>query len=247
MTLDLVALVSTALFALWGAFTGFARQVGRALAGVAAVFVAAPAGRFFGEPMAGWLKSSLTVGLVVATVASFVVVFLVLGFLATAVLRRVLAGKDPQSRGADRALGFALSGLKAGALVFIGLSAIVFVEHNLVLAGKRYTFAPKDSRLAALAREYNVLEHVQFGGGRDLLAAAKLARDPKAAGALKDDPDLAALAKDPRFRQLLQGDTWKKALESGDVRALMQSNQLVELIHDPKMGRHLERLAGRAP
>ena len=49
----------------------------------------------------------------------------------------------------------------------------------------------------------------------------------------------------PAIRQLLQGDAWKKALESGDVRGLMQNNQLVELIHDPKMGHRLERLAAQ--
>lgn len=246
-TFDLVVLVVVGLFALWGAFTGFARQVGRAVAGVAAFFVAAPAGRFFGEAAAKWLKSSLTVGVVVASVVSFVVVFLVLGWLVTAVLRRVLAGHDPENRGADRALGFGLSGLKAASLVFVGVSAVVFVENNLVLGGKRYAFTPKDSLVAGLAREHNVIEWVQFGGARDLVTAAKLARDPKQAAALKDDPDYQALAKDPRFRQLLQGDAFKKALETGDVRGLMQNNQLVELVHDAKLGRHLERLAARAP
>ena len=116
-----------------------------------------------------------------------------------------------------------------------------------VQSGKRYAFTPKDSLVAGLAREHNVIEWVQFGGARDLVAAAKLARDPKQAAALKDDADYQALAKDPRFRQLLQGDAFKKALETGDVRGLMQNNQLGELVHDAKLGRHLERLAARAP
>lgn len=246
-TFDLVALVLVGLFALWGAFTGFARQVGRAVAGVAAFFLAAPSGRFFGEAAAQGLKSSLTVGVVVASVVSFVVVFLVLGWLVTALLRRLLAGRDPENRGADRFLGFTLSGVKAASLVFVGVSAVVFVENNLVLGGKRFAFTPKNSFVAGVAREHNVVEWVQFSGGKDLLAAAKLARDPKAAPTLKDDPDYQALLKDARFRQLVQGDAFKKALESGDVRALMQNNQLVELIHDAKLGRHLERLADRAP
>ena len=52
--------------------------------------------------------------------------------------------------------------------------------------------------------------------------------------------------KDQRFRQVMQGDAWKKALESGDVRGLMQNNQFVELIHDPKMNPRLARLAKQA-
>lgn len=247
MTFDLVALVVVGLFALWGAFSGFARQVAQFIAGVAAVIAAAPSGRFLGEPFAQGLKTSLSVGVIVATVVAFVVVYLVLRAVVTAVLRRVLAGRDPENRGADRALGFGLGGAKAGALIFVAVCGVIFVENNLVLAGRKYAWAPKDSKVAALAREYNVFEAVQFSRAKDLVVAAKLARDPQAAAKLKDDPDYAALMKDPRFRQVVQGDVWRKALETGDVRALMQSNPLVELIHDPKAGRHLERLAGRAP
>ncbi len=246
MTLDLLALGAVALFALWGAFSGFARQVAQAVAGVGAVIAASPAGHFFAEPVAKALKSSLTVGVVVATLLSFIVVYLVARLILTAVLRRLLAGRDPENRTADRLLGFGLATLKTSVAIWIGLSAATFVENNLVLAGKKYSFTPKDSKLVALAREYNFIETVQFAGGKDLLLAAKVATDPKAAQKLKDDPDYAALMRDPRFRQVVQGDAWKKALESGDVRGLMQSNALVELISDQKMSHHLERLAAQA-
>lgn len=246
MTLDLIVLGLVALFALWGAFSGFAKQVAQAIAGVAAVFAAAPAGRFFGEGMAKGLQSSLTVGIVAATILAFIVIYLVVRMIFTALLRRILAGKDPENRTADRFLGFGLAGVKTAVALWIGLSAATFIENNLVLAGKKYTFTPKDSKLVALSRKYNFIETVQFSGAKDLALAAKLASDPKAAQKLKDDPDYAALMKDPRFRQVLQGDAWKKALESGDVRALMQNNQLVELSQDPRMSRHLERLAAQA-
>lgn len=246
MTFDLIALVVVGLFALWGAFSGFARQVAQLLAGVAAVVAAAPAGRALGEPFARGLKASLSVGVIVATVVAFVVVYLVLRAVVTAVIRRALSGKDPQNRGADRALGFALGGAKAAALIFIGVCGVIFVENNLVFGGHKYSFAPKDSHVAALARAHNLFEWVQFSRAKDLLAAARLARDPQAASKLKDDPDFAALMKDPRFKQLAQGDAWKKALETGDVRALMHSNPLVELIYDPQVARHLEALARRA-
>ncbi len=246
MTLDLIALGAIALFALWGALSGFSKQVAQAVAGIGGVLAAAPAGRFFAEPMAKALQSSLTVGVVAATIVSFIVVYLAVRLVLTAILKRLLAGKDPQNRSADRVLGFGLAGLKTAVAIWIGLSAATFVENNLVLAGKKYTFTPKDSKLVALARRYNFIETVQFSGAKDLALAAKLASDPKAAQKLKDDPDYAALMKDSRFRQVIQTDAWKKALESGDVRGLMQSNQLVELIQDPKMSHHLERLAAQS-
>lgn len=246
MTLDLLALGTLALFAIWGAFSGFARQVAQAVAGVGAVIAAGPLGRFFAEPMAEGLKSSLTGGVVVATLLSFVVVYLFARMAITLVVRRVLAGKDPKNRTADRWLGFCLGAGKTAAALWIGLSAATFVENNLVLAGRKYTFTPKDSKLVRLSRQYNFLETMQFSGAKDLVRAAKLASDPKAAARLKGDPDYVALMKDSRFRKLVQSDSWKKALESGDVRGLMQNNQLVELLHDPKMNDRLERLAEQA-
>ncbi len=246
MTLDLIALGVVAFIAIWGAFSGFARQVAQAIAGIAAVAAAAPLGRFFAEPMSKALQSSLTVGVVIATIVSFLAIYLLGRLLLTMILRRLLAGKDPKNRGADRTLGFLLGFTKAATMLWLGLSAATFIENNLVLAGRKYTFTPKDSKLVALARQYNFIETMQFSGAKDLALAAKVATDPKAAARLKEDPDFAALMKDSRFRQALQGDAWKKALETGDVRALMQNNQLVELIQDPKMNHRLERLAAQA-
>lgn len=245
-TFDLVALGLVGVFAVWGFFTGFSRQVAAAAAALAAFALAAPGGRFFAEPVAAGLKASLTVGTVVATLLVFFVVWLVVRLVLTAFLRGLLAGKDGQRRGLDRALGFALGGAKSAAVIFVGICAVTFLEHNLVVAGKRFEIAPKDSVLVRWARQANVVEYLQFSGVHDLLKVAKLSSDPKAASKLKGDPDYAALMGDPRFRQVVSQDAWRKALETGDVRGLLQSNGVVELINDPKMARHLERLGDRA-
>ncbi len=39
----------------------------------------------------------------------------------------------------------------------------------------------------------------------------------------------------------------QKALESGDVRHLLGSNEVVDLIHDPRALRQLERLGELSP
>ena len=106
MTLDLLVLGAIALFAIWGAFSGFARQVAQALALVGAGFAAAPSGQFFAEPMAKGLQTSLSVGVVIATITSFFVIYLFIRLLVTLIVRRILAGKDPENRSADRMLGF---------------------------------------------------------------------------------------------------------------------------------------------
>lgn len=245
-TFDLVALGLVGIFAVWGFFTGFSRQVAAAVAALAAFAAAAPGGRFFAQPVAGWLKSSLTVGTVCATVLVFFVVWLVVRLVLTAFLRGLLAGKDGQRRGLDRGLGFALGGGKAAAVIFVGVCAAVFLENNLVVAGRRFAIAPKDSVLVRWARQANVLEYLQFSGVHDLAKVAKLSHDPQAAAKLKGDPDYAALMADPRFRGLVDQGALKKALETGDLRGLLKNNSVVELINDPKMARHLERLGDRA-
>lgn len=245
-TFDLVALGVVGIFAVWGFFTGFSRQVAAAAAAVAAFAAAAPGGRFLAQPMAAWLKSSLTVGTIVATLLVFFVVWLAVRLVLTAFLRGLLAGKDGQRRMLDRGLGFALGGGKSAAVIFVGVCAAVFLENNLVVAGHRFAIAPKDSVLVRWAHELNVLEYLQFSGVHDLAKAAKLSGDPQAAAKLKGDPDYAALMADPRFRGLLNQDAIKKALQTGDIRGLLKNNAVVELINDPNMARHLERLGDRA-
>ena len=83
---------------------------------------AAPAGRFFAAPMASWLQSSLTVGVVVATILSFSAIYVLVRVVLRLVLKGLLAGKDPQNRSADRILGFCLAGLKTASAIWVGLS-----------------------------------------------------------------------------------------------------------------------------
>ncbi|MEW5743091.1 MAG: CvpA family protein [Myxococcota bacterium] len=245
-TFDLVALVLIAAFAVWGLFTGFSRQVAAAVAAVAAFAAAGPGGRFFAEPVAQQLKASLTVGTVVATLIVFFLVWLVVRLVLTAFLRGLLAGKEGQRRGLDRALGGALGGFKATAMIWIGICAALFLENNLVVAGRRFSFAPKDSLLVRWANRLNVVELLQFSGVHDLITVAKLSGDPKATAKLKGNQDYAALMADPRFKQVVSEDALKHALETGDIKPLLKLNGVVELINDPKAMRRLERLSAQA-
>jgi membrane protein required for colicin V production len=242
MNFDLAVAAAVLLFAVLGAFSGFSRQVAQTVAALAAFFAAGPAGRFFALPFAQKLSASLTVGVVLATIVSFIVVYLLVRAVLTLVIRRLLAGKNPEDRSKDRVLGAALGGLKAAALVWVGVSAATFLENNLVISGKKFGFTPKDSAVVRLTRQYNVIELQQFSGAKDLAKALKFVNDPKNGPKLKGDPDYAALLRDPRFKALLSQKALQQALETGDVRALVANDKVIELIHDPKQLRHLERL-----
>lgn len=245
MTLDFVILVAVVLFALFGALSGFARQVGQAVALAVAFLTAAPSGRLLGPLLAERLTSSLTVGLVLATVVAFLLLYLLVRSLVTWLFRRVLAGKNPESRGLDRLLGGLLGGGKAGAMAWLGLCAVVFLEHNLVVAGKTYSLTPKDSILVPLARRYNLIEQLQFSGLQDLGKALSVASAPASASRLKNDPDYAALMKDQRFRGLLSQEGLGQLLKANDLRALLKDRQVLELIRDERALRHLEKLGER--
>jgi membrane protein required for colicin V production len=247
VTLDLVILGLALVFALWGFFSGAARQIAALIAGVLAWVAASPAGQFFGPVFAKHLATSAFVGVVLATLAAFVVVLIAVQVVATLVIRRLLAGRDPNSRTLDRLLGFVLGGGKVLIVVYVALCAMSFLEQNVSIMGKRLAFTPKDSQLMGLVRRYNLLEQQQFSGAHDLVKVAGLAKDPKAQQRLKDNPDFAALAKDPRFAKALNTAGMQRALETGDIRGLLGSNEVVELIQDPTASRRLERILSISP
>lgn len=247
MTLDLVILGLAAIFALWGFFSGAARQIAALIAGVLAWLAASPAGQFFGPIFSKRLATSAFAGVVLATLASFVIVLIVVQVVATLVIRRILAGRDPSSRTLDRLLGFVLGGGKVLIVVYVALCAMSFFEQNVQIMGKRLAFTPKDSQLMELVRRYNLLEQVQFSGAHDLVKVAGLSKDPKAQQRLKDNADFAALTKDPRFSKVLNTAAMQRALETGDIRGLLGSNEVVELIQDPTASRRLERILSITP
>jgi len=242
VTLDFVILGAALLFAVWGFFSGAAKQIAVFVAGIAAWAAAGPLGHFFGPMLTKRLATSAFVGVVLASLAAFAVVLVVVQLLATRVILRVLAGRDPDSRAIDRVLGVVLGGGKVLAVMYVALCAMSFLEQNVVIMGKKLAFTPKDSQLMELVRRYNLLELQQFSGATDLAKVAQLTKDPKAAQRLKESPDFAALSKDARFGRVLNAAALQKALETGDVRALIGSNDVVELIQDPDIARRLERL-----
>jgi uncharacterized membrane protein required for colicin V production len=242
VTFDLVVLGIVVFAALFGLFKGAARQIGSALGAVAAWFAAGPAGRFFGSTLAARLSTTLTIGTVLTTVAAFLLVYLTVQVISAAIIRRVLDGSDRKRAGTDRALGLVLGAAKMSAVVYVVLCGLTFFEQNVAIAGRKYTFTPKDSRAVALVRDYNLLEFEHFSGLADLVGVVKLQADPKAAAALRKHPDFAALAKDPRFKKALQAEGMKRALETGELRELLSDDAVVALILDPVALRRLERL-----
>lgn len=244
MEIDLFLLLLIVVAGLWGMLTGAARQIAHLVALVVAYAVAGPLGGMLGPSMSRWLGGApLAAGTVAATVVVFLVVMIALRAGLTLVLRRVMAGKDPEDRSVDRNLGLFISAFKVAALAYVMICALVFAERNVSAFGKKLGVSPQDSVAFEIARRYNLFELTQFSGLRDLVAVASAASDPERAKKLSQDPAFASLRKDPRWQKAMSDREVQEALEKGDHQALLRSNAILQLLQDATLASQLETAA----
>lgn len=154
MALDLVVLLLVALAAALGAVSGALRQVVQ----LAAVGLGWLAARRLGAPVAEGLGRSLPP--LVARAAASTVLFLGVAALVSLAGALVLRGTGVARavRGpADRGFGALLGGVKAGAVVWILLSALALAG---TAAPRTLALDPRASEFASLARRYNLLERL---------------------------------------------------------------------------------------
>jgi membrane protein required for colicin V production len=243
LVIDLTILVLVLLFGMFGAFTGAAKQVAQLVALALAYLCARPIGRLLGPKVSAGLEVPLLFGNLIATVMIFAMVLLTVRFALTQILQRILAGDDPHDRSVDRSLGMFFGGVKILAISYIVLSALVFVESNTSIAGKRLKLSAKDSLSFDFARKFNLFEMTQFAPARDLVAIAKSLQSPDQARKLAEDPAFRALQGDARFRQVMNDAELMKAIERGDHRALLRSNPAFQLVQDPTIAARLSAAA----
>lgn len=246
MTLDLFILVLVGVFAFVGMLTGAAKQVAQWI-GLAVGWIASRTlGPFAGPMFAKSAGVPLLIGTVAASFVIFILVMVATRYAAKVILRRILAGKDPQNRSADRFFGCILGGLKVAIITYVILSALSFVENNVAIAGKRIGFAPKDSYAFGIVRKYNLFEATMFSSVKDFAKVAEAATDPKKAAALREDPAYQALMKDQRFASAVKTDGIQRALDTGDTQALLRNANVLQLIQDPVASKRLAAAAAKA-
>jgi membrane protein required for colicin V production len=246
VNLDLALLALVLTFAILGAFAGAARQVAQLVAIGVGYFCAKPIGAFLGPKVAAGFNLPLVLGVVGATFAVFVAMVMLVRYLLTFVLRRIISGGDPRERALDRGLGFVLGGAKVALFAYVVLCALAFVESNIAVAGKQLGVSPKDSIAFTLAKKHNVFQLAQFSQVEALSQIAKARNDPKKAGRLRGDPAFKALTKDPRFAKALDDPALRAALVSGNYQALLRSNPVMQLLQDPTAAERLSAAAAAA-
>ncbi|WP_434380944.1 CvpA family protein [Melittangium boletus] len=244
MTIDLIILGLALVFALVGAATGAARQIAHMLALTAAWFVSRRLGPVLGPRMAELLGGTpLLIGTLAASLLLFVVLLVAVRYVLTQILRRLFGAQDSEKRGVDGALGFVLGGLKVVLIAYVALSALVFVEKNVVVAGKKLGLSPKDSLCFDLARRYNAFELTQFSAVRDMVAVTRVMTHPEQARHLSNDPAYKALKQDPRYQKALSDRNLRAAIERGDTQEVLRSNIVMQLLQDPEFVARLGAVA----
>jgi membrane protein required for colicin V production len=221
---DLVILAVIGAFALWGAASGMARQLAHLASFVAAYLLTHPLAELLAPKAAKAFQLPRVVAMAATTLVCFILIVAAVRLVTMPLLRRLLSGKNPEDRSNDRILGFLFGGLKAAFVAYVALSCLTFVEENVAIAGRRLSFSPKDSRLFAWARQYNVITLTHFAPVEELVAVARATKDPEA---------LRKLEQDPRLRNALSEQSVRRALQQGDVQALLRNNQIADLVQDP--------------
>ncbi|OJH39958.1 CvpA family protein [Cystobacter ferrugineus] len=235
MTIDLILLGLVLLFAVAGAITGGARQIAGMVAIVVAWFVARKLGPYVGPRMAEALGGApLLFGTLAGSLLLFIVVLVAVRYALTTLLRRMMGAKNPEQRSADNVVGFVLGGLKVVIIAYVMISALVFVDKYVVVAGRNLGVSPKDSVAFDLARRYNLFELTQFAAVRDMVVLAQVSSDPERARRLAEDPAYKALKKDSRFQKAMANKNLRAALERGDTQEVLRNNLVLQLLQDPQ-------------
>jgi membrane protein required for colicin V production len=158
LTADAVILSLVFFFASWGAVTGAARQIAQLVSIGAGVLVSS----FLTEPIAPSasriLNISPTLGFFLTQCVLFIGTVFLIRFSLTGLLQRALSSNDAKSRAPDRWLGFLLGGMKAAAVCYAVVSAIVFVQENVHLRGLRLETLSRKSYSYRWVKAHNLFD-----------------------------------------------------------------------------------------
>ncbi|MFN0063155.1 MAG: CvpA family protein [Myxococcaceae bacterium] len=239
MNLDLIILALALVFAVFGAFSGAARQLAAWVAIVAAYIGGPFLGKLGAPAMAKALSVPNNLAVIAASLVAFILVYVITRQVVTSLVSRVLGDQQGEKSGVNRFLGFVLGGLKVIAIAWAMLSALTFVERRFQDVTKSWGFLPRESKAWTLAKRYNVFDLGQFQQVTAFMTLAEKLRHPETAAKLAQDPAFRAVSNDPRFQAALRTSEVQRAVEAGDTSALFRSEALMQLLKDPEFLRRL--------
>lgn len=239
MRIDLAVVVIILFFGGLGLWSGAIRQLAHLGGLVVGYLCARPLGMLAGPLVA----QKLGYPLLFTSIGCSFVLFFVVYALCVLALRLLLSKLLPDGeRGAlNRMGGFALGALKAAAIVFVALSALVLVDKPLSRLLGPFAREAKGSIAIGLARRHSLFAQTPQLASIERLV--KASADPQAAARIAEDPQLKALSKDPRMKSLVNDAAVRRALEKGDYAALLSSVNVLKVLNDPKLSESLAKAA----
>lgn len=230
MTLDVALLVLVLLAGVAGAVSGALRQVLK----LAALVAAWAAARWLAPRLTQELHAPSPAARVAVIAGTFVVGWLVVALLATAI-RRAVQGDEEEPGGLDRVLGALLGAAKGVLVAWVLLSLLTLLGGRLVLGSLRVE--SRGSRAAALAAGHDLF----------VMASPKAARTAQRLVEIWRDPARRErLLRDPAWSRLLEKSGLKAALErsvsgAGDAAGAAR-DRTEDLLADPELKALLEKL-----
>ncbi|HOX45627.1 MAG TPA: CvpA family protein [Myxococcota bacterium] len=244
--LDLIVTGVVLLFGLLGFLSGFWMQIMRLAVMLGAYLLAPVIGQPLGLPLARALGIPPLVGLAAASFLAFIGLYLVLGTVGWAILRRRRKAKDEASAKRrqrwDGLAGAGLGLLKAGLLCYLILCGLVLVEGPLRDALRGSELGYERSVAVAFARQHNLLSSLHLPVVGDLAALSRLSHDPTFREKVAKDPKVQRLLQHPKLQGLLGDEAVLRASEGGDPAALLGNPRVNQAFQDPEIQKLLSEI-----
>lgn len=235
MVLDIIALIVI----LWGMIRGWLRGLLFQMGQIGLLGLAYVAGRTFSEPLSDWLLALVSLPAQIGTSAAFFAIFgcvYGVGVLVLGSFTKDLHEAFESLSSNDRTLG-ALVGTVKGTLV------VYLVLVGLIMANRATGSVPipyASSLTGAWVMQHNFFESEEFPRAKALVKLGYLLHR-KDAVTLAADPHFQAILEHPKSA-ILRSPEVAGALARGEWVALVQSDDLLDLLDESEIQEHLNAI-----
>ena len=238
MYIDIFCLALVGLLFVLGLISGFLSQIIKIIALVAAYLLASPLSPYAKALLAKWVEVDNLFGDVLSLVLAWIVCYLAL-VITGRILLRLIRGSSTSLKFLDRILGGVLGGVKGALIVYLLVCAVLFLEKHLDKVVPAEYLDLKDSRVAAFAKDYNLLSVTGLPDVDKLRELATGLDSEKQRLILLKDPEIKKIRENAAFRKLQEDPEFKQAVAEKNFSEILQNKNFRQAINDPEIRRFL--------
>ena len=241
MYIDILFLALVGLLLVLGLISGFLSQILKIIALVAASLLASPLSPYARGLLANWVEVDTLFGDVLSLIVAWIGCYLVL-VVAGKILIRLIRGSSTSLKSLDRILGGLLGGFKGALIVYLLVCVVLFFGKPLEQVVPAEYLDLKDSRVAAFAKEFNVVSLLDLPDVDKLQELAAGFENDEKRKALLNDPGIRKIQQNPAFQNLIEDPEFKQALAGENIPEILQNKSFRDAINDPEIRRFLSKL-----